>query len=153
MATPTVPRQSTESSHTLARVMSHGRGGAGNIGVDENGFKESEKDLKIPTLKSAVYTTGRGGTGNMALNDPEHPDRARAAQDVEEAPRPPSKTEFFGGRGGAGNIVNPLDAEQAAAHEEEERQRLAKNAPVDHSKIDYRGWADRGKDFLFGRKK
>jgi len=39
-------------------------------------------------------------------------------------------------------------------HEEEERERLAaemaKPAPIDHTKIDYRGWADKGKDFLLG---
>jgi len=32
------------------------------MGVDENGYKESEDDLRIPVLKSPVYTTGRGGT-------------------------------------------------------------------------------------------
>lgn len=36
-----------------------------------------------PTLKSDMYTTGRGGTGNMAKNDPQHPEEARRAQDVD----------------------------------------------------------------------
>lgn len=36
--------------------------------------------LETPTLKGEVYTTGRGGSGNMAKNiDPE---AARRAQDV-----------------------------------------------------------------------
>lgn len=56
---------------------------------------------------------------------------------------------------GAGNVVNQDDIDIALAHEEEEKQKLAEKRPepVDHSKIDYRGWADRGKDKLFGRKK
>ena len=36
--------------------------------------------LETPTLKGEVYTTGRGGSGNMARND--DPAAARRAQDV-----------------------------------------------------------------------
>lgn len=35
----------------------------------------------------------------MALNDPENPEKARRAQDVEEPPRILSSSEFHGGRG------------------------------------------------------
>jgi hypothetical protein len=130
-----------------------GRGGAGNIGVDEHPHEASPEDIRIPTLKSPVYTTGRGGTGNMAVNDPAHPELARAAQDVEEPRRPSSSDSFHGGRGGAGNIVHPTDSDLVKLRlEEEERQRLAaemaKPRPIDHTKIDYRGWADKGKDYL-----
>lgn len=37
--------------------------------------------ITTPTLKSKMYTTGRGGTGNMAKND--FGDEARTAQDVD----------------------------------------------------------------------
>lgn len=37
--------------------------------------------MTTPTLKSKMYTTGRGGTGNMARND--FGDEARTAQDVD----------------------------------------------------------------------
>lgn len=36
--------------------------------------------LETPTLKGEMYTTGRGGSGNMARND--DPEAARRAQDV-----------------------------------------------------------------------
>lgn len=51
--------------------------------------------------------------------------------------------------------MSPDEIEAALAREEEEKRRLTEKRPepVDHSKIDYRGWADRGKDKLFGRKK
>ena len=42
---------------------------------------DGEKVMTTPTLKSNIYTTGRGGTGNMARND--DPEEARAAQDVD----------------------------------------------------------------------
>ena len=37
-------------------------------------------DLETPTLKTDIYTTGRGGSGNMARNN--DPAEARRAQDV-----------------------------------------------------------------------
>jgi hypothetical protein len=117
--------------------------------------QEDEQDVRIPILKGLVYTTGRGGSGNMALNDPENPEKARRAQDIEEPIRICNSSEFHGGRGGAGNIANPDDVDAALAREEAEKRRLAgkRAEPVDHTKVDYRGWADRGKDMLFGRKK
>lgn len=39
-----------------------------------------------PVIKEQMYTTGRGGTGNMAKNDPSRPEEARAAQDVDDIP-------------------------------------------------------------------
>lgn len=61
-------------------LQSSGRGGAGNIGDAAKSPKINPQDLQTPTLKAPVYTTGRGGSGNMANNT--DPDEARAAQDV-----------------------------------------------------------------------
>ncbi|KAH0611384.1 uncharacterized protein H6S33_010649 [Morchella sextelata] len=160
--TPVVTNASTERDSTSISL--HGRGGAGNVGPVDN--VETEESLKIPVLKSPVYTTGRGGNGNMAQNDPNHPEKARIAQDVEEAPKARGSGDFHAGRGGAGNVMNPEEIEAALAREDEEKRRLNPTngtnstkgqkeslEPIDHSKIDYRGWADRGKDKLFGLKK
>ena len=90
----------------------------------------------------------------MALNDPKHPEYARAAQDVELPIPHPSSTDCHGGRGGAGNVRHPDEEEAMAAKlREEEKNTKTRPPPVDHSKIDYRGWADKGKDLLFGRSK
>lgn len=88
----------------------------------------------------------------MAVNDPNHPELARAAQDIEISP-PKQSVDLHGGRGGAGNVLKAKDEEEALRKEEEEREKILKKTPVDHSKIDYRGWADKGKDLLFGKKK
>jgi hypothetical protein len=80
----------------------------GNLAKDDpTANYPKPEDLSTPTLKSNTYTTGRGGTGNMAQNDLEHPELARAAQDV-EAPahvsEPKGPTHY--GRGGAANIID-----------------------------------------------
>ncbi|KAF2832066.1 hypothetical protein CC86DRAFT_390251 [Ophiobolus disseminans] len=103
-----------------SRVLSHGRGGAGkpclhitflsrcNLAKNDPTLNQSKpEDLVTPTLKSSKYTTGRGGTGNMAQNDPERPELARAAQDVEapaQVSEPKGPTHY--GRGGAANIID-----------------------------------------------
>ncbi|KAL8918640.1 MAG: hypothetical protein Q9172_005333, partial [Xanthocarpia lactea] len=80
---------------------SHGRGGAGNIGPTVNDATKST--LTTPTIKSSVYTTGRGGSGNMKRNDPRHPELARKSQDVV----PPPKKTHAGERGHTGRGRRP----------------------------------------------
>ncbi|KXL50543.1 MAG: hypothetical protein FE78DRAFT_66763 [Acidomyces sp. 'richmondensis'] len=99
--------QAVKDAPQAPRSQSHGRGGAGNIiakaGNGAAGI--GADDLATPHIKSATYTTGRGG--NMATNDPANPSLARAAQDV-EAPayhnKAPKGT-FHWGRGGEGNMT------------------------------------------------
>jgi hypothetical protein len=45
-----------------------------------------EEMKTTPTLKGSTYPTGRGGVGNMARLDPERPEEARQAQDVDVPP-------------------------------------------------------------------
>lgn len=63
-----------------------GRGGAGNVTSKETAVPKAAttaqtQSITTPTLKSKMYTTGRGGTGNMARND--FGEEARLAQDVD----------------------------------------------------------------------
>ncbi|KAI4160799.1 MAG: hypothetical protein LQ342_005414 [Letrouitia transgressa] len=104
---------------------SHGRGGAGerrpralgrkrlipsagNIGPTTNSAKSN---LVTPTIKQDVYTTGRGGSGNMMKNDPQRPEIARKSQDVGPTPRRNSEGATHTGRGGAANIIRPTPEE------------------------------------------
>nr|POE54137.1 hypothetical protein CFP56_73408 [Quercus suber] len=88
------------------RTMSHGRGGAGNINSKPTSGA-NPTDFTTPTIKSQTYTTGRGGQGNMATNDPSNPAIARAAQDVDApaAHQKEVKGTHHWGRGGEGNMV------------------------------------------------
>ncbi|KAI4195211.1 MAG: hypothetical protein LQ350_007333 [Teloschistes chrysophthalmus] len=84
---------------------SHGRGGVGNIGPTTN---DARNNLVTPTIKQSVYTTGRGGSGNMKKNDPNHPEVARKSQDVAPMPRRNSRGEIVHtGRGGVANVIRP----------------------------------------------
>ncbi|KAI4173720.1 MAG: hypothetical protein LQ348_006492 [Seirophora lacunosa] len=104
---------------------SHGRGGLGNIGPTVNSAAKPA-NLITPTVKTPIYTTGRGGSGNMKHNDPKHPEVARRNQDV-TAPPPAKRRGIAGGggrvartgRGGVANILRPSieDVMQAANHE------------------------------------
>ncbi|KAF3940175.1 hypothetical protein ABW19_dt0202749 [Dactylella cylindrospora] len=136
---PSRPSQdnSRPSQDTEHHERSTGRGGAGNFGAVD--FEDNEEDYAVPPIKSPVYTSGRGGTGNMQNNDFDHPEYARAAQDVEMMPRRPSTSDYHGGRSGAGNIFHPSEEEYLAAEEYERRVKYDRSVPVDHSRHDYRG--------------
>jgi hypothetical protein len=80
------------------------------------------EDLVTPTIKSDKYTTGRGGQGNIAKNDPNHPEVARASQDIiVPAPREHDAA-FHVGRGGAANFAKPTEAEAEAARKVNNRR-------------------------------
>jgi hypothetical protein len=94
----------------------------GNIGKEDTSREVTPADLVTPTLKGEHYTTGRGGTGNMARNLPEFPELARASQDV-EAPshREPTGAHHYG-RGGAANIAKVTEEEKRVAEEHNRRK-------------------------------
>ncbi|KAH8731483.1 hypothetical protein GQ44DRAFT_767348 [Phaeosphaeriaceae sp. PMI808] len=127
-----------------SRVLSHGRGGAGNITKDDpTAAKTKAEDLVTPTLKSNTYTTGRGGTGNMAQNDPDHPELARAAQDVDapiQAANPKGPTHY--GRGGAANIINK-DGQRKSGEAKRKSEDATRNEGNGKG-----GLLEKGKEFL-----
>jgi len=87
----------------------------------------------------------------MAKNDPNNPDAARTAQDVDVPPQRLNEGPQHSGRGGAGNVDKPSFEEQESHRlhnqrlEEEARQKQA------HEK-NIKGLADKGKELLFGHK-
>lgn len=85
----------------------------------------SAESLDTPSIKTDTYTTGRGGSGNMAKNDPNNPERARAAQDVTAVPeRAEGKGQtIHHGRGGAANIVKQNGAEEGKKDEKKKDRR------------------------------
>ncbi|KAL4802806.1 hypothetical protein BDV18DRAFT_146630 [Aspergillus unguis] len=106
----------------MARNISHGRGGAGNI-FSSRETRTTPQDLVTPTIKQEVYTTGRGGSGNMVQNDPDRPEIARERQDVEAPPMRVHPEAHHTGRGGAANQYIPSAEEEKKAREEEQQLR------------------------------
>ncbi|PYH99911.1 hypothetical protein BO71DRAFT_368035 [Aspergillus ellipticus CBS 707.79] len=103
-----------------ARNVSHGRGGAGNIFSSKDKSHTTSRDLVTPTIKQDIFTTGRGGSGNMIHNDPQHPELARELQDVESPPLRVDEAPHFTGRGGAANAYIPTIEEEKRVREQEE---------------------------------
>lgn len=98
-------------------AVSHGRGGAGTtpsaptlghtkLTSPGNMYSKAThkaqttpRDLVTPTIKQDIYTTGRGGSGNMVHNDPNRPEIARGSQDVESPPQRVEEAPHHTGRG------------------------------------------------------
>lgn len=133
-------------------LQSSGRGGAGNILHSTQSPALQPGDLETPTLKTAVVTTGRGGSGNMAENS--DPAGTRKRQDVEPVVRHESDRPTPTGRGGMGNFFDkeksPEPAAEAAAAAPRARAQEAGQAATKPAPEAAAGWADKGKNLLFG---
>lgn len=134
-------------------LVSHGRGGAGNYAHSTKFDKVTAKDLETPSLKSAVVTTGRGGSGNMLKND--DPYETRLRQDVQPAVRRTSSNAAHYGRGGAANIFRAGTDEAAAAKKAQLESAIDDDAASGHSRRSGEGCrrssaelAAKGKAFL-----
>ena len=133
--------------------VSHGRGGAGkllinimhpltwlgNIYAQDEPKIHTPKDLVTPSIKQDIYTTGRGGSGNMMHNDPKHPEIARESQDVESPPQRVEEAPHHTGRGGAANAYFPSPEEEERARRQEEQLRQARDASRDRLKAIEKG--------------
>ncbi|KAK3694994.1 hypothetical protein B0T22DRAFT_477696 [Podospora appendiculata] len=127
----------------MAHLKSSGRGGAGNIVDSSMSPKMMPQDLKTPTLKTSVVTTGRGGTGNMAKNS--DPIETRLRQDVEPVVRRSSQGATHIGRGGTGNVFKGDEAQAA-------KRELEKATSAIADEIVTPGWAEKGRNLFFGKK-
>ncbi|KAK5173567.1 uncharacterized protein LTR77_002248 [Saxophila tyrrhenica] len=108
----------------LSKTATHGRGGAGNIS-NKPMNAVGANDLETPTIKSQLYTTGRGGSGNMAANV--SPEEARKAQDIDTPAHHKNepKGTYHWGRGGEGNMMTVGQKEG-----EKEEKNGVKGSPV-----------------------
>ncbi|KAF1945444.1 hypothetical protein EJ02DRAFT_419435 [Clathrospora elynae] len=134
----------TQPPTDYKRVASHGRGGAGNILKDDPTNYPKPEDLVTPTLKSNTYTTGRGGTGNMAHNNPQHPELARLAQDVDNIAHSEPQGPKHYGRGGAANIIGDGQPAQRKSAEARRKSEEAKGEDNGAGK----GLLTKGKELL-----
>jgi hypothetical protein len=99
--------------------------------------------LETPTLKTEVFTTGRGGSGNMAKNS--DPETTRRAQDVVAHPRTETGNDTHVGRGGAANVFRPSSEERGRTVEGEKKADGEKGTVTREM-----GFADKGKEWLSG---
>ncbi|KAI9806855.1 MAG: hypothetical protein M1833_002512 [Piccolia ochrophora] len=87
-------------------VVSHGRGGTGNIGGDSTKYVDGEIVREAPAGEGySNASTGRGGVGNLAPSELQETGRKSAEVIPEEALRPSTENQdYHVGRGGQGNV-------------------------------------------------
>ncbi|KAI9927753.1 hypothetical protein ASPWEDRAFT_552062 [Aspergillus wentii DTO 134E9] len=125
-------------------VVSHGRGGQGNIGADSTPYVDAGivREGVVGDQGDGAYSAGRGGAGN--IGSPHVRPTSAVPHDAEIVPelaiRSSSDENYHIGRGGHGNVH--LDE----AHKKEKEQKKEKHRST------YEGLADRLKAKLFGRK-
>ncbi|KAL3482474.1 hypothetical protein BJX99DRAFT_217119 [Aspergillus californicus] len=137
-----------------APVVSHGRGGQGNIGPDPNEYIDAGivREGVYGDQGDGAYSAGRGGAGN--IGSPQVKPTTKPPHDVEYIPemsvRQSLDGDYHTGRGGQGNVH--LDPEhKKAIDEEKEREAKAKEErkAAGHA---HEGLADKLKHKLLGKK-
>ncbi|KAJ5651984.1 hypothetical protein N7507_009410 [Penicillium longicatenatum] len=120
-------------------VVSHGRGGQGNIGQDPTQYIDGEivREGVYGDQGDGAYSAGRGGAGN--IGSPRVRPTSKVPHDAEMIPelavRNSSDETFHTGRGGQGNV-----------HLDEATKNKKAMEPA------HKGLADLLKDKLFGKK-
>jgi len=90
-------------------IHSTGRGGAGNIGPDDNVYTDGgivREGVQGESV-DGDFSTGRGGAGNIGRSPRLEPQSDRGRRSVDMVPEVDQRSgydEFHTGRGGAGNV-------------------------------------------------
>ncbi|KAJ5161162.1 hypothetical protein N7492_006554 [Penicillium capsulatum] len=126
-----------------APIVSHGRGGQGNIGPDSTEYVDGEivREGVYGDQGDGAYSAGRGGVGN--IGSPRVRPTSKVPHDAEMIPelavRGSTDENYHVGRGGQGNV----HLDEATRKEKEEKK---------HKSPAHDGLADRLKNKLLGRK-
>ncbi|KAL4775182.1 hypothetical protein BDW60DRAFT_204453 [Aspergillus nidulans var. acristatus] len=130
---------------TRAPIVSHGRGGQGNIGPDSNEYVDGGivREGPVGDQGDGAYSAGRGGAGNIGSP---HVKPAKQPHDVEFIPeisvRQSMDGDYHTGRGGQGNVH--LDPQHQKAKEEKKEEKKAS--------LVHEGLADKLKHKILGKK-
>ncbi|KAK2734331.1 hypothetical protein FQN57_001698 [Myotisia sp. PD_48] len=131
------------------RIVSHGRGGHGNIGADSTKYIDGEITRTGPEgdQGDGAYSAGRGGFANIASSHiPPKPGVAHDSDVIpESAIRPAPEGDFHTGRGGQGNVRSDDGAQKKPGKEN------AQNEP--ENKSSKGGLVDRLKSIISGGRK
>ncbi|KAL2836964.1 hypothetical protein BJX68DRAFT_250168 [Aspergillus pseudodeflectus] len=140
-----------------APIVSHGRGGQGNIGPDSNEYVDGGivREGVFGDQGDGAYSAGRGGAGN--IGSPHVKPTTKTPHDTEFIPeisvRQSIDGDYHTGRGGQGNVH--LDPEHVKAKEEKKEEKKEKKEEKKAEKaagVTHEGLADKLKNKLFGRK-
>ncbi|KAJ9217657.1 hypothetical protein DTO166G4_839 [Paecilomyces variotii] len=112
-------------------IVSHGRGGHGNIGKDDTPYADASivREGPVGDQGDGAYSAGRGGAGN--IGSPHIPPSKKAVHDNEMIPelaiRNSTDENYHTGRGGQGNVHLDEAAKKGKEKEREEKEEKKKN--------------------------
>ncbi|KAL4818138.1 hypothetical protein BDW67DRAFT_158637 [Aspergillus spinulosporus] len=130
---------------THAPIVSHGRGGQGNIGPDSNEYVDGGivREGPVGDQGDGAYSAGRGGAGNIGSP---HVKPAKQPHDVEFIPeisvRQSMDGDYHTGRGGQGNVHLEHQHQKAKEEKKEEKK----------TSLAHEGLADKLKHKILGKK-
>ncbi|KAL5337284.1 hypothetical protein BJX70DRAFT_399754 [Aspergillus crustosus] len=136
-----------------APIVSHGRGGQGNIGPDSNEYVDGGivREGPIGDQGDGAYSAGRGGAGN--IGSPHVKPTAKTPHDTEFIPeisvRQSIDGDYHTGRGGQGNVHLDPETQKAKEEKKEEKAKAKEEKKAGHA---HEGLADKLKHKLFGKK-
>ncbi|BDD63579.1 hypothetical protein MPDQ_004234 [Monascus purpureus] len=137
-----------------APIVSHGRGGLGNIGADATEYADAEivREGTYGDQGDGAYSAGRGGAGNIGSPHVRPTSQPHDAEVIPEfAIRPSMDTgDYHTGRGGQGNVHVDKEKEEKA-EKEKEKERESEQKKEKRKSTSVEGLADRLKRKLFGR--
>lgn len=166
--TPTAPAPAaaaTASTSASAPIVSHGRGGQGNIGADPTPYVDGEivRSGPVGDQGDGAYSAGRGGAGNIG-SPHVRPSTPGVVHDnvviPESAVRQSLDGDYHVGRGGQGNVH--LDPSHEHKHHHKHTASTSSNTtnaagkeadrtPATADGKVYEGLADKLKRKIFGK--
>ncbi|KKA25588.1 hypothetical protein T310_0393 [Rasamsonia emersonii CBS 393.64] len=143
-------------------IVSHGRGGQGNIGADPTKYVytysiSDPKDLgdkNNKKRKNKTKTQERGGAGNIGSPNvrPSTPGKAHDTEVVPEISIRPSDGDYHTGRGGQGNVhLDPEHHKKGKGKEKAERRDSSTSTATSSHSRHHEGLADRLKHKILGK--
>lgn len=97
-------------------VVSHGRGGIGNIRPDSTPYTDGEivREGPLGETTDGAFSTGRGGQGNIGAPHLKSTGRTDSQEVVPESAMRPSTEDrdYHTGRGGGGNVYHAQHPEK-----------------------------------------
>ncbi|KAL1986723.1 hypothetical protein VTN96DRAFT_5928 [Rasamsonia emersonii] len=137
-------------------IVSHGRGGQGNIGADPTKYVDGEIVRKGPVgdQGDGAYSAGRGGAGNIGSPNvrPSTPGKAHDTEVVPEISIRPSDGDYHTGRGGQGNVhLDPEHHKKGKGKEKAERRDSSTSTATSSHSRHHEGLADRLKHKILGK--
>ncbi|KAL2219381.1 hypothetical protein M432DRAFT_349516 [Thermoascus aurantiacus ATCC 26904] len=136
-------------------IVSHGRGGQGNIGADSTPYVDGEivREGPVGDQGDGAYSAGRGGAGNIGSP---HIPPAKQPHDTDVIPeiaiRESTDNDYHTGRGGQGNVHIEAEHKKSKDKEKDKKDKEKKEKKEKRSSVAYEGLADKLKNKILGRK-